>query len=326
MPQPLLGIIFSKNTMVSVKNATHRVPIPAAGLMLGLAALGNLLSSYGNMFKALLGAISLFILVLLLMKITCDAKAVREDLQNPAIAGIACTFPMGIIVLSTYLYPFWPLIAYGICGIGILIHSILIIYYTKKFIFHFTIKKVFPSTFVVYVGIAVFSIVAPVFNAPWLGQIIFWFGFITYLILLPIIFYRALTIKIPEPLLPTLTIFAAPASLCLAGYLNSFQEKNMTIVWLLLFLSLTSLLGVLLTMPRMMKLKFFPSYSAFTFPFVVSAIAIKAIDGFLVKIHMGVPVFKYLVHAEELLAAVFVIYVLARYIDFLFLQDVNAKP
>ena len=100
----------------------------------------------------------------------------------------------------------------------------------------------------------------------------------------------------------------------------------MTIVWLLLFLSLTSLLGVLLTMPRMMKLKFFPSYSAFTFPFVVSAIAIKAIDGFLVKIHMGVPVFKYLVHAEELLAAVFVIYVLARYIDFLFLQDVNAKP
>lgn len=305
--------------MVSVKNATHRVPIPAAGLMLGLAALGNLLSSYGNIFKALLGAISLFILVLLLMKITCDAKAVMEDLQNPASAGIACTFPMAIIVLSTYLYPFWPLIAHGICGIGILIHSILIIYYTKKFIFHhFTIKNVFPSVFVVYVGIGVFSIVAPVFNAPWLGQIIFWFSFITYLILLPIIFYRALTIKIPEPLLPTLTIFAAPASLCLAGYLNSFQEKNMTIVWLLLFLSLTSLLGVLLIMPRMMKLKFFPSYSAFTFPFVVSATAIKALDGFLVKIHMGVPVFKYLVHAEELLAVVFVIYASARYIDFYF--------
>lgn len=320
------GLSSEKNIKVSIKNAIHRIPVPAAGLMLGLAALGNLLSSYGNMLKTLLGLISLLILVLLLMKITCDAKAVMEDLQNPAIAGIASTFPMGIIVLSTYLHPFWPLIAYGICGIGTLTHCVLIIYFTKKFILNFNIQKVFPSYFVVYVGIAIFSVIAPVFNVAWLGQIFFWFGFIAYLILLPIIIYRVLAIKaLPEALLPTLTIFAAPASLCLVGYLNSFQEKNMVIVWLLTFLSLTMLLGVLLYMPRMIKLKFFPSYSAFTFPFVISAIAIKTIDGFLLKIHLGVPFFSYLIPVEELLSTVFVIYVLVRYISFLFLQDINVK-
>jgi len=315
-----------KSIMISIKNAIHRIPVPAAGLMLGLATLGNLLSSYGNMLKTLLGVISLLILVLLLMKITCDTKAVMEDLQNPAIAGIACTFPMGIIVLSTYLHPFLPLISYGICGIGILTHMLLIIYFTKKFIFTFNIQKVFPSYFVVYVGIAIFSVIAPVFNAVWLGQMFFWFGFITYLILLPIIIYRVLAIKaLPEALLPTLTIFAAPASLCLVGYLSSFQEKNMLIVWLLTFLSLTMLLGVLLYMPKMIKLKFSPSYSAFTFPFVISTMAIKSVDGFLVKVHLEVPLFKYLIPVEELLGTVFVIYVLVRYIDFLFLQDINIK-
>jgi len=288
--------------------------------------LGNLLSSYGMIFKTILGVISLLILILLLMKIAWNTKVVMEDLQNPAIAGIASTFPMGITLLSTYLHPHMPLIAYGICGIGILTHCILIIYYTKRFILNFTMQKVFPSYFVVYVGIAIFSVIAPIFNIAWLGQIFFWFGFITYLILLPIISYRVLAIKsIPESLLPTLTIFAAPASLCLTGYLNSFQEKNMVIVWFLTFLSITMLLGVLIYMPRMIKLKFFPSYSAFTFPFVISAIALKTIDAFLVKLHQEVPLFRYLVHIEEILATVFVIYVLVRYISFLFLQDVQVK-
>lgn len=316
-----------KNIIECLKYAVHRIPLPAAGLMLGLAALGNLLSVYGNILKTLLGLISLLILVFLLLRITYNTKSVLDELQNPAIAGIASTFPMGIILLSTYLYPFWPLIAYGICGIGLIIHCILIIYYTKKFILNFTMQNVFPSYFIVYVGIVIFSVIAPIFNVAWLGRIFFWFGFIAYLILLPIILYRVLVLKsIPEALLPTLTIFAAPASLCLVGYLNSFQEKNMSIVWLLTFLSLTMLLSVLLYMPKMLKLKFFPSYSAFTFPFVISAIAIKMINNFLIEIHLGIPLFNYLVPVEELLGTVFVIYVLVRYMDFLFLQDNNIKP
>jgi len=327
MHPPPLGIIPRKNIMLNIKNTLHRTPVPAAGLMLGLASVGNLLSSYGNMFKTLFGIISFLLVILLIMKITFDTKAVMNDLQNPAIAGIACTFPMGIVVLSTYLNPFCPSISYFICAIGILIHCALIIFYTKKFIFNFTIQKVFPSYFVVYVGIAIFSVIAPVFNAAQLGQIFFWFSFITYLILLPIISYRVFIIKsIPESLLPTITIFAAPPSLCLAGYLNSFQEINMLIVCLLTFLSFTMLFGVLLYLPRMIKLKFFPSYSAFTFPFVISAISIKTINSFLIKIHIELPLLNYLVHFEELLATGFVVYVLVRYIDFLFLQDVNLGP
>lgn len=47
MHQPSPGIIPIKYILVGVKNAIYHIPVPAAGLMLGLAALGNLLSSYG---------------------------------------------------------------------------------------------------------------------------------------------------------------------------------------------------------------------------------------------------------------------------------------
>jgi len=242
-----------------------------------------------------------------------------KDFQNPVIAGIAATFPMAIVVLSTYIYPFWSLAASVVCGLGILMHFILIIYYTTKYLFNFTIQQALPSYFIVYVGIAIFSVVSPVFNAAWIGQILFWFGFIAYLLLLPVISYKVFVINsIPDPLLPTVAIFAAPASLCLAGYLNSVQEKNMEIVWLLSFLSITMLFVVLLYMPKMIKNKFFPSYSAFTFPLVISAIAMRTLDIFLISIGMEIVILKYLTHFEEFIAVFFVIYVFVKYISFLF--------
>nr|WP_190258831.1 TDT family transporter [Pelotomaculum schinkii] len=310
-----------------MRNIIDRIPVPASGLMLGLAAAGNLISSYSNILKSIFGIISASILVLLLVKIICKIGVVIEDLKNPAIAGIASTFPMGVMVLSTYIHSCWPFASYVIWVIGILMHCALIIYFTKEFILKYSIQKVFPSCFVVFVGIAAGSITAPVFGVDWIGRVLFWFSFIAYLILLPIITYRTFVIKsIPESLLPTVAIFAAPTGICLTGYLNSFQEKNMTFIWLLVVMSLTMFFAVLLYMPKMFRLKFYPSYSAFTFPFVISATAIKATDGFFIKMHMDIPALKYLVYFEEVFAITFVVYVLIRYICFIFIQSVGVAP
>ncbi len=298
-----------------------KIPVPIAGLMLALAATGNLLASYGNIYRNIFGALSSIIFLLLLIKIFTSIKAIVESLNNPVIASVAPTFSMGIMILATYLKPIQSSISYGLWIAGILIHILLIIDFTKKFVLKFDIKKVFPSYFVVYVGIVVASVTAPAFNALYIGQVLFWFGFVSYLILLPIVLYRVFKVKsIPEPALPVITTFAAPASLCLAGYMSSFQEKNMTIVWLLTTLSLVMLLAVLIYMPKMLKLKFYPSYAAFTFPCVISAIAIKKTHAFLMSADSGIPLLRYIVRFEEFLAITIVLYVLIRYISFIFIE------
>lgn len=305
-----------------MQNLMNKISVPIAGLMLGLAAAGNLLSSHGIIFKIIFGIISFAILLLLVMKIAADPKAIKEDLDNPAVAGVVSTFPMGIIVLSAYINSFLLDVAYVMWIVGILMQCVIMLYFTKKFIFNFDIKRVFPCYFIVYVGIAVGSIVAPVFNATDIGKVLFWFGFISYLILLPIISYRVFVIRsIPEPAVPTLTIFAAPASLCLAGYLNSFEIVNMNFAWLLVSLSLIMLFTVLLYMPKMIKWKFYPSYSAFTFPLVISAIAIQSSNDLLIKMNIGVPFLQYMGYLLELLAVLFVIYVLVHYTNFLFVKN-----
>ena len=121
--------------------------------------------------------------------------------------------------------------------------------------------------------------------------------------------------------MPTIAIFAAPASLCLAGYMNSFQEKNLAMVAFLSILALTMTFGVILYLPKLLRSNFYPSFSAFTFPFVISGIAMKLTNGYLIKIGKGSQALAYIVKLEEILAIAMIFYVLTRYINFLTAKD-----
>lgn len=303
-----------------------KVPIPMAGLMLALAATGNLVLSYGEVYRNIFGILASIILIFILGKLIIDFKDVLENLKNPVMASIAPTFTMGIMILSTYINKLSSSVALSIWVIGLVLHIILIVYFTLKFILKFDVNKVLPSYFIVYVGIVVGSITAPSHNLAKIGQGLFWFGLVSYAILLPIVIYKVFVIKkIQEPLKPILIIFAAPASLCLAGYLASFPEKNMTIVGILAVLSVIMYLGSLVILPKLLKLKFYPSYSAFTFPLVISAIAIKQTNGFLIKKGTEIVLLKYVVYFETVVAVLIVAYVLYKYMKFLFTGNVQEK-
>ncbi len=301
-----------------------KIPLPLAGLMLALATLGNLLEAYGSFYRMFFGLLALTAFVLITANLVIYPKSVLEGFQNPLLAGVMPTFPMGMIILATYFRPYIPAAAFGIWIGGLILHAVLILYFTKKFIFNFNIKKVFPTYFIVYVGIVAGSVTAPAFNLIALGQVLFWFGFSANLILLPIVLYRLFKIKeMPEPALPTIIIFAAPTSLCLAGYLNTFPEKNMLIVGFLTSLAVVMLVFALVYMPRLLKLNFYPSYAAFTFPIVISAVAVKSSGAFFAGTGRAVPALVSLGHFLEYFAVLMVLYVTVRYVMF-FIYGVTA--
>jgi len=303
-----------------------KYPVPITGLILGLAAAGNLVQSYREIFRSLFGIVSAILFVLMLAKVVKYPKDIKESLDNPVVASVFPTFSMATMLLATYLKPLTPTVSYYTWIIGVVLHIVLIIWFTKKFVFNFKIKQVFPSWFIVYVGIAVASVTAPVFKMNIFGQAAFWFGLITYLILLPIVTYRVVKIKdMPEPTLPTLVIFAAPASLLLAGYVNSFETKTMIIVWLIMALSIIMYVAAIIMLVKLLKLKFYPSYSGFTFPLIISGISMKLTNGFLNKTGSPVQWLKYLVKFQEIAAVAITLYVLYRYVKFL-TSDTAAQP
>lgn len=295
-----------------------KLPIPIAGVMLGLAALGNLLQSYSESVRLFCGALSALLGILLIGKLVLYPKAIKEAMKDPVIASVSGTFSMALMLLSVYLKPYIGSGAVYIWYFAIVIHMMLIVYFTFTFIFKLFLGKVFPSYFIVYVGLATASISSPAFNKQALGRGILYFAMATLIALMILVTLRYIRCpEIPNPAKPLFCIYAAPISLCLAGYIQAFESKSSTVVVAMAIAASILYLIVLVKMPKLLKLPFYPSYAAFTFPFVISAIAIKQSTAFLGKVGLGHPVLSYVVLIETILAAILVAYAFIRYVIFL---------
>ena len=303
-----------------MKDTIKKVPIPLCGVMLGLAALGNLLQSYSESIRYICGILAAFLLVLVLLKLIMFPKVVREDMNNPIMASVSGTFPMALMLLSVYVKPFIGKVAYFIWLLAICLHVILIIYFTVKFLLKLQMPKVFASYFIVYVGIAVASVTAPAYEkTASVGTAAFWFGFITLILLLVLVTYRYVKFQeVPDPAKPLICIYAAPTSLCIAGYVQSVTPKSYGFLMGILAVATVIYIFALVKAVTYLKMPFYSSYAAFTFPFVISAIASKQTMACAANMGSPLPFLKYVVLIETIIAVLFVAYTFIRYMGFLF--------
>ena len=302
-----------------MKDIIKKVPIPVCGVMLGLAALGNLLQSYSEAVRSCCGILSAFLLVLMLLKIIMFPKAVAEDMKNPVMASVFATFPMSLMLLSTYAKPFIGGAAYVVWLLAILLHIAVILYFTKTFVFGLKMPTVHASWFIVYVGIAVAGITAPAYGKTGIGTAAFWFGFVCWIALMVLVTMRYLKYKeIPTPAKPLFCIYAAPTSLLIAAYVQSVTPKSLTFLKVMLCVATLLWLISLAKAVTFVKKPFMPSYASFTFPFVISGIAAKQTMACAAKLESPMPALKPLVLVETVIAALFVICVFIGFMKFIF--------
>ena len=296
-----------------------KIPIPICGVILGLFGLGNLLQSYSEGVRMACGILATILMILFLISVFADFGKFRENMKNPIMASVFCTFPMALMLFSTYFKPWLKGVSTVIWYVAIILHVVMIVYFTVKFIFKPDLSKVFASYFIVYVGIAMAAMTAPAYEATGLGTVTFWFGFITLIMLLVLVTARYVKIpNAPDPAKPLICIYTAPASLCIAGYIQSVMPKSLPFLTCLWVLATILFVFACIKFVQYLKLPFFPSYAAYTFPFVISAIASKQLMA--CSANMGSPMafLKPIVLIETIIATVTTLYALVRYLVFLF--------
>ena len=296
-----------------MKDVIKKVPIPLCGVMLGAAALGNLLQSYSEGIRYVCGIFAAFLLILVLLKLIMFPGAVKEDMGNPIMASVSGTFPMALMILSTYVKPFIGKAAYYIWLLAIILHIILIIYFTVKFVLKL------QSYYIVYVGIVVAAVTAPAYEQLGIGTAAFWFGFVTLIVLLVLVTYRYVKFKeVPDPAKPLICIYAAPTSLCIAGYVQSVTPKSYGFLMAMFVVATVIYIFALVKAVEYLKMPFFPSYAAFTFPFVISAIASKQTMACAANMGHPMPFLQYVVLIETIIAVALVVYTYVRFMGVIF--------
>jgi exfoliative toxin A/B len=305
-----------------MKNFLKIIPIPICGLILGLASLGNLFKEYhliqlGN----IIGGISLVLMILMFVKLFLLFEHTKKMLHDPIIASVSPTFTMALMVICTYFVSFpatLPIVRIiWLCAV--IFQVILVMYFTYHHVIkaYLAIEAIYPSWFIIYVGFGVITVTAGNFF-PIIGQIFFWISLTCYAFLLPIIIHRVFFVKnMAHPTLPLITIVAAPGSLCLTGYLKNFAHPSIYLVVLLFILSQILYFIVLSMLPKLLKLRFYPSYAAFTFPLVISATALFYAVRYFDALGMANEYLNVLKLIELTIATGMVVYVLMHYVFFL---------
>ena len=297
-------------------NIIKNLPLAITGLILAILSLGKIFADFSSIFF-IIGSILIF---LIFLKLVLHYDIFINELNTLITLSTFGTFSMALMLFSTYLKPlFLPLsqsIAFGIWILGIIIHLSILIVFTKNYVIKdFDIETVFATWWIVYIGITMASITAPAHNLQQYGFIFFGVGFILMIPTLILISYRYLMFTaIDDKNKPFICIYTALFSILIVGYVNALTINGnfLSIIYIGACIFYIFAIFHAIRLLIIERLKFMPSFSAFTFPFVISAIATGEAYKFF-----GFGVLNYLFYIQAIIALILVIYVSYKYMIFL---------
>ena len=204
--------------------------------------------------------------------------------------------------------------------LSVLLFIVLIAIFTYHFIIKkFNLEDVYASYYIVYIGIVIASVTAPLYNHISEAMIIFCFGLAAFMFLIIMTAYRHLTLETPDQFKPLICINAAPFALLLLGYLKTYTSISYSFVVFMFVMSIIFYIFAIWKLIEYRNLPFYPSYSAYAFPFVVAAMSTKATVTYLGTkgTYLGINYLNYLTQIQTLIAIILVSYVIVRYVVFL---------
>ena len=298
-------------------NIIKNLPLAITGLILAIFSLGKIFTDFSNIFF-IIGTVLVF---LVLLKLFLHFNTFKNELSNLIALSTFGTFSMALMHFSTYMKPlFLPLsqsVAFGIWVFGIIMHLSIIIIFTKKYVLkNFNIENVFASWWIVYIGITMAAITAPAFNLQQYGFIFFGMGFILMIPTLILVSYRYLMFTaIDDKNKPFICIYAAILSIIIVGYVNALAINGnfLSIIYIIACIFYIFAIYQAIKLIIIEKMEFMPSFSAFTFPFVISAIATGEVYKFF-----GLSILNCLFYIQAIIALILVLFVFYKYLKFLF--------
>jgi tellurite resistance protein len=249
-----------------------------SGLTIALQKAGqhvHSLALVADVLAPLTAAVFVVLLLLYGIKVVKFFAAVQQEFRHPIKMSFTATLSISLILLSViFLHGYEQLSFYLWCG-GSLLHLLLTLYVLSTWIHHshFDIVHINPAWFIPVVG----NILVPIAGVEHANPEISWFffaiGLVFWLVLFTIIIYRVIFHPpMAERLWPTLFILIAPPAVGFVAYMRLTGELD-SFARILYYIALFITLLLLVQAKRFIKLPFFLSWWAYSFPLAAMSIA-----------------------------------------------------
>ena len=254
-----------------------------SGLTLAWKAAGHSILPQGYLYLGVLSTTIMCIITFIYVtKIVKHPTAALEEFHHPIRLNFFPAFSISLLLLSIIWEHFTP-VAQALWIVGSAIQLGLTIYVMSSWIHHthYTLVHANPSWFIPVVG----NIIVPITGSHLGYTEISWFffsiGIVFWIILLTIVMYRLFFHEpLPVRLTPMLFILLAPPSVGFVSYTNLIGGIDV-FARVLYYIGL--FLGILLfsNIIRFMRVPFFISSWAYSFPVAALTIATAKMAGFI---------------------------------------------
>lgn len=208
-------------------------------------------------------------------KILKQPEAVAKEWAHPVKMNFVPTFSIALILLATAWLPFSAGYSKWLWVVGAALHLVLTLFVMTQWMHSkkFEITHMNPAWFIPVVG----NILVPIAGVNHAPDAISWFyfsiGLVFWPVLLSLVFYRILFHGgLPERLMPTLFILIAPPAVGFIAYvklIGGLDMLGMVLYYIGLFLTLLLFAQI----GWFMRLKFFLSWWAYSFPMAAMTVA-----------------------------------------------------
>ncbi len=216
-----------------------------------------------------------FLLLIYLTKISLYRQAVVGELRHPVKLNFFPTISISLLLLSIAFLPVAPDASRVLWMAGAALHLLFTLFVVNTWIHHehFQVHHINPAWFIPAVG----NVLVPVAGMPLGYPDISWFffsiGILFWVVLMTIIMYRVIFHDpIEARLMPTLFILIAPPAVGFIAYMRLMPELD-PFARILYYAALFLTLLLFTQAGRFLRLKFFLSWWAYSFPLAAISIA-----------------------------------------------------
>jgi len=327
--------------VLKTKQRLQQLPFAISGLAFGLVSLGwNLEVAYplDGILQVLTALLSTLIIIAVIFKLYYLSPYVFPLLKDPSIGPLSPTIALVIMIGSVN---FSGDSAIFIWFFGFILHSLLLILFIITRYQNFQMAQVAPSWFIPFVAIIVAALTYPQMSQSsmaWLAtnhviiqqifsQSVVIFAIASYFLILPLITYKVIS----KPLLTadtraSLALYAAPANLCLLGYLLYFPTTSLSLMVLLLIIAIAMSIFSYVIVLQLIHRPFTPAFSSFTFPLVIGSPTMQAVSSYFEQQQFDelyIHFFAYLAQLQLYAATLVTVYVVYQYARFLYRSNTN---
>ena len=261
----------------------ERMPVPLLPTFVGALTLSNVYAGMNYVWvRHLTMWAATIIWLLYIIKIIRYPNTCKKEYSNTVPASLYAGFTMVMMILGSYYFDYVPMLGKALWTIGLVVHAGHILLFTyNNVIKKRDINTFVPSWFVTYNGIMVSCVVGAFMNAGAILKYVVYYGIIIYLIIIPIMIWRLLTVEVKAGVYHTMAVVLAPCSLCVVSYLNVIEKPNQTLLFFLYACVLASVAFIILKLPKFFAFSFAPGFAGMTFPMAIGCVATSKMSAYL---------------------------------------------